>query len=255
MSLLGKVALVTGGASGLGRATALRLAKSGARVVVLDLPNQPGSQVVDAIGDTKSMFVPADVTSPVDVGMALDATYEKFGALHAVVQCAGIATATKVLSKRGVHQLELFAKILNVNAVGTFNVLRLSAERMAAAPASETKERGVIINTASISAFDGQIGQAAYAASKGAVVSMMLPIARELAQQGIRVVTIAPGLFLTPLLEKLPEKVIADLGSEVPFPSRLGSPDEYGALAEHIITNQYINGEVIRIDGALRMRP
>jgi NAD(P)-dependent dehydrogenase (short-subunit alcohol dehydrogenase family) len=146
-------------------------------------------------------------------------------------------------------------QILNVNAVGSFNVLRLSAERMAASPPSETKERGVIINTASISAFDGQIGQAAYAASKGAVVSMMLPIARELAQQGIRIVTIAPGLFLTPLLEKLPEKVIADLGAEVPFPSRLGSPEEYGALAQHIIENQYINGEVLRIDGALRMRP
>lgn len=256
-SLVGRVALVTGGASGLGRATALRLVNAGARVAILDLPTQPGGELEKEIGGGRSLFVPADVTSPADVTKALDAVFAKWGQLNAVVQCAGIATATKVLSKKGVHNLDLFAKVIQVNTVGTFNVLRLSAERMAAAPAAEGSggERGVIINTSSISAFDGQIGQAAYAASKGAVAAMTLPIARELSSQGIRIVTIAPGLFLTPLLEKLPEKVIAELGAEVPFPSRLGRPDEYAALAQHIIENGYINGEVIRIDGALRMRP
>ncbi len=172
-----------------------------------------------------------------------------------VVNCAGIAPPAKVLGKKGPHNLDLFSKVLNVNVVGTFNVLRLAAERMATLPPGEDGERGVVINTASVAAFEGQVGQAAYSASKGAVVAMMLPIARELASVGIRVVTIAPGVFLTPMVAGLPPKVQHELGAQVPFPSRLGKPDEYAALAQHIVENRLINGEVIRIDGALRMPP
>jgi NAD(P)-dependent dehydrogenase (short-subunit alcohol dehydrogenase family) len=175
------------------------------------------------------------------------------GRVNVVVNCAGIAPPARVLGKKGPHSLELFAKVLTVNAVGTFNVTRLAAERMSGLEAGEDGERGVVINTASIAAFEGQVGQAAYAASKGAVAAMTLPIARELARLGIRVVTLAPGVFLTPMVEGLPPKVQGELGAQVPFPSRLGRPDEYAALVEHVITNRFINGEVIRIDGALRM--
>ena len=184
---------------------------------------------------------------------ALDSVQTSFGGLSIVVNCAGIAPPCKVLGKKGAHPLELFQRVLAVNTVGSFNVARLAAERMAAGAPGEDGERGVIINTASIAAFEGQVGQAAYSASKGAVVAMMLPMARELARSGIRVVTIAPGVFLTPMVEGLPPKVQHELGAEVPFPARLGRPDEYAALAQHIVENRLLNGEVVRLDGALRM--
>jgi 3-hydroxyacyl-CoA dehydrogenase / 3-hydroxy-2-methylbutyryl-CoA dehydrogenase len=208
MSLAHRIALVTGAASGLGKATALRLAKAGARVAIVDLPSQPGADVAKQIGD-RAISLPTDVTSEEQVKAALDAVQAKWGSCpNAVVQCAGIGVAARVLGKKGPHPLDQFAKVLTVNTVGTFNVLRLAAERMAAStPADGVAERGVIINTASIAAFEGQVGQAAYSASKGAVVGMMLPIARELAKSQIRVNTVAPGLFLTPLLEGLPPKV------------------------------------------------
>ena len=255
-ALLHRIALVTGGASGLGRATATRFAKAGARVVIVDLPSQPGAALAAELGGG-ALFLPADVTSEEQMLGVLAAVTAKLGGPPtAVVQCAGIATATKVLSRGGAPSpLAEFEKVIRVNTIGTYNVLRLTAAAMAAAPADGGGERGVIINTASVAAFEGQVGQAAYSASKGAVVGMMLPIARELARHGIRVNTIAPGLFLTPLLEALPAKVQADLGSEVPFPKRLGVPDEYAQLAQAMVENKYMNGEVVRLDGALRMKP
>lgn len=245
---------MTGAASGLGKATALRLARAGARVAILDLPSQPGAEVAKQIG-ASAAWIPTDVTSEDQVKKALDEVHSKFGPLNAVVQCAGIGVAAKVLGKKGPHPLEQFQKVLTVNTIGTFNVVRLAAERMSAGTPDEGGERGVIINTASIAAFEGQVGQAAYSASKGAVVGMMLPIARELCKVGIRINTIAPGLFLTPLLEGLPPKVQSELAADVPFPSRLGVPDEYAQLVQAVIENRYINGEVLRIDGALRMKP
>jgi NAD(P)-dependent dehydrogenase (short-subunit alcohol dehydrogenase family) len=260
MSLVGRVALVTGAASGLGKATALRFAKQGARVVLVDFVSSSGTSVAESIGGpSTAIFSGGDVTSEKDIALALDAAQSAFGAPPSiVVNCAGIAPPKLVLGKKGVHPLDHFAKILTVNAVGTFNVCRLAAERMAAQPplaSLGSGERGVLINTASVAAFDGQIGQAAYSASKGAVWAMMLPMARELAKSGIRVCTIAPGVFLTPMVEGLPPKVQDDLGAQVPFPSRLGRPDEYAQLAQHIVENQMLNGECIRLDGALRMPP
>jgi len=260
MSLSGRVALITGAASGLGKATALRFAKLGAKVVLLDLPTGVGAKVAESIGGpSTAIFSGADVTNEKDVTLALDAAQSAFGAPPSiVVNCAGIAPPKLILGKKGVHPLDHFAKILMVNAVGSFNVCRLAAERMAASPplgSLGSGERGVLINTASVAAFDGQIGQAAYSASKGAVVAMMLPMARELARVGIRVCTIAPGVFLTPMVEGLPPKVQDELGAQVPFPSRLGRPDEYAQLAQQIVENQMLNGEVIRLDGALRMPP
>lgn len=257
MALAGRVALVTGAASGLGRATATRFAKAGASVVMVDLPSSKCADVAAELG-ASAAFAAADVTSEKDVAAALDTAAARFGkAPSIVVNCAGIAPPAKVLGKKGPHPLDAFARVLMVNTVGSFNVARLAAERMAAAgvPLNADGERGVIINTASVAAFDGQIGQAAYSASKGAVVAMMLPMARELAKAGIRVCTIAPGVFLTPMVEGLPPKVQAELGAQVPFPSRLGRPDEYAALAQHIVENGMLNGEVIRLDGALRMPP
>jgi NAD(P)-dependent dehydrogenase (short-subunit alcohol dehydrogenase family) len=246
------VALVTGGASGLGLATARRLLDAGAQVVVLDLK---GEGVVRELGD-RARFAPADVTDEAAVTAALDIA-DSLGPLRIVVNCAGTGNAIRVLGKDGVFPLDAFRKIVDINLIGTFNVLRLGAERIArtapVGPAGE--ERGVIINTASVAAFDGQIGQAAYSASKGGVVGMTLPIARDLASTGIRVVTIAPGLFDTPLLAGLPEPAKESLGKQVPHPSRLGKPDEYGALTVHIIENPMLNGEVIRLDGAIRMAP
>ncbi|MCV7145665.1 3-hydroxyacyl-CoA dehydrogenase [Mycobacterium riyadhense] len=249
MEIRDAVAVVTGGASGLGLATTKRLLDAGAQVVVLDLR---GEDVVAGLGD-RARFAQIDVTDEAGVTSALDKA-EAMGPLRIVVNCAGIGNAIRVLSRDGVFPLNAFRKIVDINLVGTFNVLRLGAERIAKAePIGE--ERGVIINTASVAAFDGQIGQAAYSASKGGVVGMTLPIARDLASKQIRVVTIAPGLFDTPLLASLPEEARASLGQQVPHPSRLGNPDEYGALAIHIIENPMLNGEVIRLDGAIRMAP
>jgi NAD(P)-dependent dehydrogenase (short-subunit alcohol dehydrogenase family) len=243
------VAVVTGGASGLGLATAKRLLDRGASVVVIDLK---GEEVVAELGP-RARFAQANVTDPEQVSAALDLA-EELGPLRINVNCAGIGNAVKTLGKDGPFPLEWFNAVVQVNLIGTFNVLRLAAERIAKTePLGE--ERGVIINTASVAAFDGQIGQAAYSASKGGVVGMTLPIARDLARELIRVVTIAPGLFKTPLLGSLPEEAQKSLGQQVPHPARLGDPDEYGALATHIVENPMLNGEVIRLDGAIRMAP
>ena len=249
MQIKDAVAVVTGGASGLGLATAKRLLDAGGQVVVIDLK---GEDVVAELGD-RARFVEANVADPDAVGAALDVA-ESLGPVRINVNCAGIGNAIKTLSKDGAFPLDAFTKIIQVNLIGTFNVLRLSAERIAKTEPING-ERGVIINTASVAAFEGQIGQAAYSASKGGVVGMTLPIARDLSRDLIRVCTIAPGLFKTPLLGSLPEEAQKSLGAQVPHPSRLGDPDEYGALAEHIINNPMLNGEVIRLDGAIRMAP
>ncbi|MFD4196392.1 3-hydroxyacyl-CoA dehydrogenase [Amycolatopsis thermoflava] len=246
------VALVTGGASGLGLATVRELHGKGAKVVIVDLPSSQGEAVAKELGDGV-VFAAADVTDEAQVSAALDAA-EALGTLRIAVNCAGIGNAHKTVGKQGPFPLDGFVKVINVNLVGTFNVIRLAAERIAKAePAGE--ERGVIVNTASVAAFDGQIGQAAYSASKGGIVGMTLPIARDLASLKIRVVTIAPGLFHTPLFATLPEEAIASLGAQVPHPSRLGDPTEFAALARHIVENPMLNGETIRLDGAIRMAP
>jgi NAD(P)-dependent dehydrogenase (short-subunit alcohol dehydrogenase family) len=252
MEIKDAVAVVTGGASGLGLATTKRLLDRGAQLVVLDLR---GEEAVRELGD-RARFVEADVTDEAAVGSALDVA-ESLGALRINVNCAGIGNAMKTLSKDGPFPLDGFKKVIGVNLIGTFNVLRLAAERIAkTAPIGpNAEERGVIVNTASVAAFEGQIGQAAYSASKGGVVGMTLPIARDLSRELIRVVTIAPGLFKTPLLGSLPEEAQKSLGKQVPHPARLGDPDEYGALAVHIVENPMLNGEVIRLDGAIRMAP
>jgi NAD(P)-dependent dehydrogenase (short-subunit alcohol dehydrogenase family) len=251
------VAVVTGGASGLGLATTKALLDEGAKVVILDLPTSKGEDVARDLnaeaGGDRVAFAAADVTDEEAVARAFDLA-ETLGPVRIVVNCAGTGDAIRVLGKAGVYPLSKFARIVNINLVGTFNVLRLGAERMVKTE-SIGGERGVIINTASVAAFDGQIGQAAYSASKGGVVGMTLPIARDLADKQIRVMTIAPGLFDTPLLAGLPEPAKASLGAQVPHPSRLGNPSEYGALAVHIVQNPMLNGEVIRLDGAIRMAP
>ena len=249
MDIKDAVAIVTGGASGLGLATTKRLLDRGAHVVVLDIT---GEDVATGLGD-RVRFAAADVTNPDAVTAALDIA-DGMGPLRVVVNCAGTGDAIRVLSRKGVYPLDLFARVININLVGTFNVLRLGAERIAKTDLVG-EERGVIINTASVAAFDGQIGQAAYSASKGGVVGMTLPIARDLADKAIRVMTIAPGLFDTPLLAGMPEGAKHSLGAQVPHPARLGDPDEYGALVVHIVENPMLNGEVIRLDGAIRMAP
>jgi NAD(P)-dependent dehydrogenase (short-subunit alcohol dehydrogenase family) len=250
----GRVFLISGGASGLGRATAEALAGAGGSVVIADVNEAAGQEAASVLG-ARARFVRTDATSEDAVRAAVACAVEAFGGLHGAVSTAGIGTAAKVLGKNGPHALELFAKTITVNLVGTFNVIRLAAEAMAKNAPQESGERGVIVNTASIAAFDGQIGQAAYSASKGGVVGMTLPIARELAALGIRVVTIAPGIFDTPLLAGLPEAARVSLGQQVPFPSRLGRPAEFAALVRHVVENEMLNGEVIRLDGALRMAP
>ena len=255
MRLEGTVAIVTGGASGLGEATVRTLLAGGARAAILDRPQSPGEQLARELGAGKALFAPADVTSADEVSRAVAATCAAFGAIHIAVNCAGVGVAMKTVSKQGPMPLEMFTKVIEINLIGTFNVIRLAAAEMAKNQPNEEGERGVIINTASIAAFDGQIGQAAYSASKGGVVGMTLPIARDLAELGIRVCTIAPGLFDTPLLAGLPEAARASLGKQVPFPPRLGQPPEYAALAAHIIENVMLNGETIRLDGAIRMQP
>ncbi|HEY7514113.1 MAG TPA: SDR family NAD(P)-dependent oxidoreductase [Vicinamibacteria bacterium] len=254
MKIAGRTFLVTGGASGLGGATSRLLASAEANVVVVDVNAEGGERMARELGG-KAHFVRTDVTSEADVQKAVTAARERFGGLHGAVNAAGIGTAEKVLGKAGPHPLEAFERTIRINLVGTFNVIRLAAAAMAAGEPTETGERGVIVNTASVAAFDGQIGQAAYSASKGGIVALTLPVARELARSGIRVMTIAPGIFDTPLLAGLPEPARLSLGQQVPFPSRLGRPEEYAALVRHIVENEMLNGEVIRLDGALRMAP
>jgi NAD(P)-dependent dehydrogenase (short-subunit alcohol dehydrogenase family) len=254
MKISACTAVITGGASGLGRATAERLLAAGGRVALLDLPRSAGADVAKQLGD-HAHFVPADVTNADEVAGALDAAAARFGALHVLVNCAGIGSAEKTFGKRGSADLAGFTRVIQVNLIGTFNCIRLAAAHMAKNAPNEEGERGVVINTASVAAFDGQIGQAAYSASKGGIVGMTLPIARDLAELGIRVCTIAPGLFDTPLLAGLPEPARVSLGKQVPFPPRLGRPAEYGALAAHIVENAMLNGETIRLDGAIRMQP
>ena len=254
MKIEGKTFLVSGGASGLGRASARALHAAGANVVIGDVNELHGAAAEEELG-ARGLFVKTDATTEEAVSAAVAAAVSKFGALHGVVNTAGIGTAAKVLGKNGPHALDLFARTLQINVVGTFNVIRLAALQMSKNAPEPSGERGVIVNTASVAAFDGQIGQAAYAASKGAVASMTLPIARELASLGIRVMTIAPGIFDTPLLAGLPEPARLSLGQQVPFPSRLGRPDEFAALVRHTVENEMLNGEVIRLDGALRMAP
>jgi len=255
MKLTGAAAIVTGGASGLGEATVRAFIAGGARAAILDRPQSPGEQLARQLGEGRAIFTPADVTNPDEVAKAVARTTEAFGALHIAVNCAGIGVAMKTVSKQGPMPLEMFAKVIEINLIGTFNTIRLAAAEMATNQPNEEGERGVIINTASIAAFDGQIGQAAYSASKGGIVGMTLPIARDLASLGIRVVTIAPGTFDTPMLALLPKENRDALGAAIPFPSRLGRPAEFAALARHVVENAMLNGETIRLDGALRMAP
>ncbi|XP_066436695.1 3-hydroxyacyl-CoA dehydrogenase type-2 [Eleutherodactylus coqui] len=255
-SVKGLVGIVTGGASGLGRATVERLIRQGASAVILDLPSSDGVNVAKSLGE-KCAFAPTDVTSEADVNNALEVARSKFGGVNVVVNCAGIAVAIKTYNKKKetAHNLQEFQNVINVNIAGTFNVIRLAVGEMLKNEPDKDGHKGVIVNTASIAAFDGQVGQAAYSASKGGIVGMTLPIARDLAPLGIRVVTIAPGLFATPLLLGLPEKAREFLAKQVPFPSRLGDPDEYAHLVQAIVENPMLNGEVIRLDGSLRMQP
>jgi NAD(P)-dependent dehydrogenase (short-subunit alcohol dehydrogenase family) len=253
MRIEGNSFLVTGGASGLGGATARMIAEAGGFVTIADVNAEAGAEMARSLGG-RARFVRTDVTDEASVRAAVDAAQEP-GALRGALNAAGIAIADKVLGRTGPHPLDAFARVIGVNLIGTFNVLRLAAAAMAAAEPTAGGERGVIVNTASVAAFEGQIGQIAYAASKGGVVALTLPAARELARSGIRVMTIAPGIFDTPLLAGLPEPARISLGQQVPFPSRLGRPEEYAALARHIIENEMLNGEVIRLDGAIRMAP
>ena len=251
MDIQGKVFIVTGGASGLGEGTARHLAAQGGHVVVADMQAERGDAVAREIGGA---FVRCDVSSEAD-GQAVVAQAVSMGKLVGLVNCAGIAPAEKTVGKHGAHALALFAKTLTVNLLGTFNMLRLAAEAMAQNEPEATGERGVLISTASVAAYDGQIGQAAYSASKGGIVGMTLPIARDLARSGIRNMTIAPGIFGTPMLFGMPQEVQDTLAAGVPFPSRLGTPQDYAKLVQHILENDMLNGEVIRLDGAIRLAP
>jgi NAD(P)-dependent dehydrogenase (short-subunit alcohol dehydrogenase family) len=246
--------IITGGGSGLGAATARILAKQGARLLIADVNADTGKAMVEELGDV-ARFVPCDVSDEDQAQAAVTECRDAFGGVHGLVNCAGIGIPAKVLGKDGPHDLGAFTKVIQVNLIGTFNMIRLAAAAMADNDADAGGERGVIINTASVAAFEGQIGQAAYSASKGGVVGMTLPIARELARSGIRVVTIAPGLFDTPMMAALPENVRESLGQMVPFPSRLGRPEEYARMARDIVENPMLNGTTIRLDGAIRMQP
>ncbi|MGE0358145.1 MAG: SDR family NAD(P)-dependent oxidoreductase [Burkholderiales bacterium] len=243
--------LIAGGGSGLGAATARRLVAEGANVVIADV-NDAGGWVAEKLGK-QGRFIRTDVTDEAQTQAAVDLCISAFGAIHGAVNCAGVAPGERVVGKNGPHGLASFERAVRINLVGTFNVIRLAATKMSTQPAFASGERGVIVNTSSVASFEGQIGQAAYAASKAGVNGMTLPIARELARFGIRVVTIAPGIFDTPMLQGMSEEVRASLGAQVPFPPRLGRPDEYAALVAHIVENEVLNGEVIRLDGAIRM--
>ena len=254
MDLKDKAVLVSGGASGLGGACVRLLSGAGAKVIVADLNEVTGQALAEELGEGVR-FVKTNVTDEDSVKGAVQAAVDNFGGLHVAINCAGIATAERVIGKDGPMPLANFSKVIQVNLIGTFNIIRLASAAMSNNQPTEGGERGVIINTASVAAFDGQIGQAAYSASKGGVVGMTLPVARELARYGIRVMAIAPGIFDTPMLAGLPEPARISLGQQVPFPPRLGKPSEYAALARHIIENEMLNGEVIRLDGAIRMAP
>jgi NAD(P)-dependent dehydrogenase (short-subunit alcohol dehydrogenase family) len=254
MDVKDAVVMITGGGSGLGAASAREFAAVGARLVIVDLPSVPGLDVLKTIG-AEGIFTPADVTSEAQVQAAIGTVSAKFGGIQVLINCAGIAIAERILGREGPASLKRFAKIIEVNLIGTFNVTRLVAAEMAKNKPNQDGERGVIINTASVAAFEGQIGQAAYSASKGGVMSMTLPIARDLASIGVRVCTIAPGTFETPMLATLPEPVRKALEANIPFPHRLGKASEYAMLARHIVENPMLNGETIRLDGALRMPP
>lgn len=254
MNISNVCALVTGGASGLGAAVVRAIGTSGGSVAILDLDEAGGMELLREIGDTV-IFCKTDVTSEADVATAVDAAIAAFGRINVLVNAAGITASAKTVGKKGPMDLALFERVMKINCTGTFNAIRLAAAKMTENTPNEDGERGVIINTASIAAFDGQIGQAAYAASKAAIVGMTLPIARDLSSNGIRNVTIAPGIFDTPMMAAFPEEVKASLGKSVPFPQRMGKPDEYAGLVLHVIANTMINGETIRLDGALRMAP
>ena len=252
MQLKGSVFLITGGGSGLGAATARMAIDNGAKVVIADV--QDGSKYATELG-ANARYIKTDVTSEADGKAAVECAVKEFGALNVLVNCAGIAIGEKTIGKTGPHALASFTRVITINLIGTFNMIRLAAETMAKGQPNASGERGVIVNTASVAAYDGQIGQAAYAASKGGVVGMTLPIARDLSRDGIRVMTIAPGIFETPMLLGMPKEVQDALGKMVPFPSRLGRAPEYAALARHIVENEMLNGETIRLDGAIRMAP
>ena len=252
MEVRGSTFLVTGGASGLGAATARMAVEGGSHVVIADLDETRGKALAGELGDA-ARFVRTDVTDEASAEAAVAAAVNAFGAVHVLVNCAGIVHGEKVVGKEGAHSLASFARTVNINLVGTFNLIRLAAQAMAKNASNEAGERGVIVNTASVAAFDGQIGQAAYSASKAGVVGMTLPIARELARSGIRVMTIAPGLFETPMMASLTPEVQEALGKMVPFPPRLGKPAEFASLVREIVVNPMLNGEVIRLDGAIRM--
>jgi NAD(P)-dependent dehydrogenase (short-subunit alcohol dehydrogenase family) len=254
VDIRGSVFLVTGGGSGLGAATARMFSQRGGTVLVVDVNADAGRALASDLG-ASAQFVEADVRDEAAIRAAVAVARERFGALHGVVNCAGVAPAERVLGRAGPHSLESFQHAININLVGTFNVIRLAAQTMAENAPGEDGERGVIVNTASVAAFEGQIGQAAYSASKAAVAGMTLPIARELARFGIRVMTIAPGIFETPMLGAMSTEVQVSLCSQVPFPQRLGTPHEYALLVEHIVLNRMLNGAVIRLDGAIRMAP
>ena len=254
MIIKGKTFIVTGGASGLGLATAKMLVENGGNALILDVNTEGGQQAEQSLGKN-ALFVHTDVTNEDSVQKAIDSAISTFGGLHGAINCAGIGPAERILGRNGVHSLASFTKVITINLIGSFNVIRLASAAMQNNEVGADGERGVLISTASVAAYDGQIGQAAYSASKGGIVGMNLPIARELARVGIRSVVIAPGIFETPLLMGMSDEVRASLGQQVPFPSRLGKPDEYAALAKHIIENVMLNGEVIRLDGAIRMAP
>lgn len=254
MELHDRAFIVTGGGSGLGRATVDMLAGAGARVGVLDV-NAAAAEEAAARHPDQCLAVPVDVTDPDGLGRALDAVVARFGPLGGLVSCAGVVLAERVVGRQGPHDLSRFEHVVRVNLIGTFNAARLAAVRMRENPAGEEGERGVLVLTASIAAFEGQVGQAAYAASKGGVASLVLPLARELSRDGIRVVGIAPGLFDTPMMAALPEAARVSLGQQVPYPPRLGRPEEYAALVHHLLQNRMLNGSVVRLDGAMRMAP
>lgn len=252
MDIRQKTFLITGAGSGLGAASARLLAQAGANVLLADLNRAAGEALAAELG-SQACFVETDVASEASAVNAVQTAISTFGALHGLVNCAGVAPAEKVLGKEGPHRLESFAKVININLVGTFNMLRLAVEAMSRNEPDAGGERGVIVNTASVAAYEGQLGQAAYAASKGGIVALTLPVARELARSGIRCMTIAPGIMETPMLMGMPQEVQDSLGKMVPFPSRMGKPGEFASLVKHIVENSYLNGEVIRLDGAIRM--